>query len=249
MPETEAARAAPAPLLAVTGLTVRFGGITALHDASFGVAEGRITGLIGPNGAGKTTCFNCISRLYEPAAGEIRFRGENLLRVAPHRIARRRIARTFQNVALFDRLTVRENILIGCDSRNLSEREAQREAGAVIDYLGLGPHVDRPVHGLPFGTRKTIELARALAAKPDLLLLDEPAAGLGAVEAAGVGALIARIAADFHTTVLMVEHNMGLVMGTCDHVVVLASGRTLAAGTPDAVRENPLVVEAYLGAA
>jgi len=247
MPEAEASSASGTPLLAVDGLTVRFGGITALHDASFGVAEGRITGLIGPNGAGKTTCFNCISRLYEPVAGEIRFRGENLLRIAPHRIAHRRIARTFQNVALFDRLTVRENVLVGADSRNLPGSE--RDAEAVIDYLGLGPCADQSVYGLPFGTRKTIELARALAAKPELLLLDEPAAGLGAAEAAAVGSLIARVAADFRTTVLMVEHNMGLVMRICDHVVVLASGRTLASGTPDAVRGNPLVVEAYLGAA
>jgi branched-chain amino acid transport system ATP-binding protein len=235
------------PLLAIDGLTVRFGGITALHDVSFGVAAGHVTGLIGPNGAGKTTCFNCITRLYHPAAGEIRFKGESLLKHPAHRIAERRIARTFQNVALFERMSALDNVLVGDDARKTPRgRSAALE---VLAYLGAAELAHQAVGRLPFGTRKTVELARALAAGPELLLLDEPACGLNGSEVAALGERIRAIARDFGITVLMVEHHMGLVMGISDHVVVLSSGRKLAEGSPESVRNDPAVIAAYLGAA
>jgi branched-chain amino acid transport system ATP-binding protein len=242
-------------LLTVRNLTIRFGGITALNDVSFDVAEGHITGLIGPNGAGKTTCFNCITRLYQPTSGEVLFKGEDLLRCVPQQIAGKRIARTFQNVALFDHMSVLENALVGYHTRFPgglaawgAETAATREAMDVLDRLGLAGIANRPAHGLPFGLRKNVELARALMVRPELLLLDEPAAGLSHDEVSALGDTIKRIARDFSTTVLMVEHHMALVMRISDHIVVLASGKTLADGPPDAVRANPAVIEAYLGA-
>lgn len=244
------------PLLAVRGLSIDFGGIAALSDVSFDVAKGAITGLIGPNGAGKTTCFNCISRLYQPESGQILFKGEDLLRCRPDEIAFKRIARTFQNVALFDRMTVLENVLIGYHTRfsrsssdSGSESHANRDARTLLEQLELGELTLSPVRGLPLATRKRVELARALLSQPELLMLDEPAAGLGHDEVATLGATIRRVARDFRATILMVEHHMALVMGISDHVVVLASGRKLADGTPEAIRDNPAVVEAYLGAA
>jgi branched-chain amino acid transport system ATP-binding protein len=243
------------PLLAVRNLTIRFGGITALNDVSFDVAEGAITGLIGPNGAGKTTCFNCITRLYQPTSGEILYKGEDLLRCAPQQIARKRIARTFQNVALFDHMTVLENVLVGYHTRFPSgfaawaaEKTATLEAMDVLERLGLASVAHRPALGLSFGVRKAVELARALTVRPELLLLDEPAAGSSHDEVTVLGDTIKRVAAEFGTTVLMVEHHMALVMRISDHIVVLASGRTLADGPPEAVRSNPAVIEAYLGA-
>jgi branched-chain amino acid transport system ATP-binding protein len=242
-------------LLAVRNLTIRFGGITALNDVSFDVAEGAITGLIGPNGAGKTTCFNCITRLYQPTSGEILYKGEDLLRCAPQQIARKRIARTFQNVALFDHMTVLENVLVGYHTRFPSgfaawaaEKTATLEAMDVLERLGLASVAHRPALGLSFGVRKAVELARALTVRPELLLLDEPAAGSSHDEVTVLGDTIKRVAAEFGTTVLMVEHHMALVMRISDHIVVLASGRTLADGPPEVVRSNPAVIEAYLGA-
>ncbi len=242
-------------LLTVRNLTIRFGGITALNDVSFDVAEGHITGLIGPNGAGKTTCFNCITRLYEPTSGEVLLRGEDLLRLRPQQISGKRIARTFQNLALFEGMTVLDNVLVGYHARFPggfgdwgAEQGALAEAMDVLTKLDVADIAKRAVHGLPFGIRKRVELARAIMAKPELLLLDEPAAGIGHDEVTALAATIRRIARDFSTTILMVEHHMQLVMSVSDHIVVLASGKKLADGPPAAVQENRAVIEAYLGA-
>jgi branched-chain amino acid transport system ATP-binding protein len=239
-------------LLSVRGLSIRFGGIDALRDVSFDVEAGRITGLIGPNGAGKTTCFNCITRLYEPWAGNIMLREDDLLRVAPQRIVGKRIARTFQNVALFGRMTVLENVLVGGHARTAglgrtTEAAMHAEAHDILARLGLRETARRSVGTLPFGMRKHVELARALMARPQLLLLDEPAAGLDHAEVDRLGATIKRVAQDFSATILMVEHHMRLVMGVCDHIVVLAAGRKLAEGSPQSVRRDRAVIEAYLG--
>ena len=241
-------------LLEVRDLTIRFGGIAALSDVSFDVPEGRVTGLIGPNGAGKTTCFNCITRLYQPSAGRILYKGDDLLRCPPQQIVRKRIARTFQNLALFDRMTVLENVLVGAHVRfpraiyGHVEDEIVDEALALLDRFELRGVAHRLAAGLPFGTRKSVELARAVMARPELLLLDEPAAGLGHDEVTALGERIARLARELSLTVLMVEHHMQLVMRVSDHIVVLASGRKLADGPPSAIRDDPAVVEAYLGA-
>jgi branched-chain amino acid transport system ATP-binding protein len=237
-------------LLKLEGLSIRFGGVAALSDVSFEVEEGRVTGLIGPNGAGKTTCFNCITRLYQPTSGSIVFAGDDLLRVPPHRIAGQGIARTFQNLELFKSMSVLDNVLVGVSARpsNGVGRTSQlRDAREVLSYVGLQDAADQPVRRLPFGARKMVELARALAAKPRLLLLDEPAAGFGHEEVGRLGETISRINRDFGTTILMVEHQMQLVMSVCNRIVVLSSGRKLAEGPPAAIAQNREVIEAYLG--
>ena len=237
-------------LLSVEGLTIRFGGVAALSEVSFEIAEGRITGLIGPNGAGKTTCFNCITRLYQPTSGSITFAGGDLLRVPAYQIAGHGIARTFQNLELFRSMTVLDNVLVGIAARpqnGEARRDDVRQARELLAYVGLGESADQPVRSLPFGARKMVELARALAAKPRLLLLDEPAAGFGHEEVGRLGETISRINRDFGTTILMVEHQMQLVMSVCNHIIVLSSGRKLAEGPPAAIAQNREVIEAYLG--
>jgi branched-chain amino acid transport system ATP-binding protein len=229
-------------MLTVEHVRRRFGGIVALDDVSFDVGEGEIVGLIGPNGAGKTTMFNLITRVYGADAGEIAFEGTTLLRTPPHRIVKRGIARTFQNVELFGSMTVLEHVLLG---RHARRGHSARE---VLSYTELAGLAHRRAAELPYGTQKRVELARALASGPRLLLLDEPAGGLNHEEVGELGSLIRLLQANLELTILLVEHHMGLVMGIADRVHVLDFGRLIASGTPAEVRGDQGVIEAYLGA-
>ena len=246
----------------VHNVGVRFGGIVALDDVSFDVARNCIVGLIGPNGAGKTTLFNCVSRLYRCDCGDIVFDGRSLLCVPRHRIAALGIGRTFQNLALFGTMTVLENVMIGHHCRIRSgflsnalrlprvgrdESAATDKARALVEFLGLNAVAGARVSDLPVGTQKRVELARALASDPTLLLLDEPASGLNHEEVGVLGAVIRDIRDRLGVTILLVEHHMNLVMSISDRVVALDFGRKIAEGTPDEVRAHPEVIQAYLG--
>ena len=232
-------------LLSVREITLRFGGIVALDRVSFDVQAGQVSGLIGPNGAGKTTAFNVITRLYTPDEGDLELDGTSLLRTPAHGVVGRGIARTFQNINLFRSMSVLENVLVGSHVLGRGVRES--DALATLDYVGLAGRARQPAAALPYGIQKRVEIARALAAKPRLLLLDEPAGGLNHDEVTELGDFILRLRADHGLTILLVEHHMSLVMRVSDHVNVLSFGRRIAAGSPDEVRANPDVIEAYLG--
>ncbi len=250
------------PLLEVQGLSRRFGGLLAVANVSFNVWPGEIFGLIGPNGAGKTTLFNLMTGLIPPTGGRLVYQGADITRLPPFRIARLGIARTFQNIRLFANLTAQENVMIaryihtrsgvlagvlGLPPAPREEAQTRARAGALLDLVGLTPRADEVARNLPYGDQRRLEIARALALDPTVLLLDEPAAGMNPNEKAELSAFIRTICAQFQLTVVLIEHHVPLVMGICDRIAVLNFGQMIALGEPAQVQNDPAVIDAYLG--
>jgi branched-chain amino acid transport system ATP-binding protein len=248
-------------VLEVDGVTLRFGGLVALNDVSFDISEGEILGLIGPNGAGKTTCFNAVTGVYRPTEGDIRFNGESITDKKRFEITKLGVARTFQNIRLFRQMTALENVLVGADAQHRTgmlsalfrlprhRREEQHGhdlAMELLRFMGIDRHADELAANLSYGDQRRLEIARAMATEPKLICLDEPAAGFNPAEKATLMELIRRVR-DRGYTVLLIEHDMQLVMGVTDRIVVLEFGRKIAEGTPAEIRDNPAVIAAYLG--
>ncbi|MFB9743157.1 ABC transporter ATP-binding protein [Pseudonocardia sulfidoxydans] len=260
-PDREIAVEVGDTLLAMDEVTMRFGGLVALDSVSFGIRRGEILGLIGPNGAGKTTCFNALTGVYRPTSGRVLLEGQPLGRRSRHQITRLGIARTFQNIRLFGEMTALENVVVGADARHKTsvvgallrlprhhreERAAIDRAMALLEFVGIAGRAAEKARNLPYGDQRRLEIARALATEPKLLCLDEPAAGFNPAEKDNLMGLIHKIREDGYT-VLLIEHDMRLVMGVTDRIVVLEFGRKIAEGLPHEIRENPAVIAAYLG--
>ncbi|WP_370290897.1 ABC transporter ATP-binding protein [Nocardioides sp.] len=248
-------------LLEVDAVTLRFGGLTALNEVSFEIRRGEILGLIGPNGAGKTTCFNVMTGVYQPTSGAVRFDGRTLTKMKRHKITKIGVARTFQNIRLFKSMTVLENVMVGADAHSRvgfwdallrtprhrrTEAEATARARELLELVGITARHDELASNLSYGDQRRLEIARAMATNPKLLCLDEPAAGFNPAEKQRLMELIRKVR-DAGFTVLLIEHDMKLVMGVTDRIVVLEFGQKIAEGTPDEIRDNPAVIAAYLG--